>query len=166
MWMGLLHRRPRSIFHGTSISSVLLRVPLTLTRRRARNALHPLAARIIASMPARIGSGSVGQASMSKAKAGSVGQDSAASAPPSAENAVLAGISARVRIPPSPLLSVSWWPSERSYQPSRRTAAVQGAEAAAVTSLNANHTRASAPKHAKEMRQPRNWAGPQPRLPR
>jgi hypothetical protein len=68
---------------------------------------YPPAAWIIARMPARMGSGSMGQASMRVARSGSMGPvwilSAPDSAPPSAGNGVFSRISIEVRIPPPPL---------------------------------------------------------------
>jgi hypothetical protein len=61
------------------------------------------AALTIARMPVRIASGSCGHALMRGARAGSTVASAPDSAPRSEENAVFAGFSGRVRIPPSPL---------------------------------------------------------------
>jgi hypothetical protein len=78
---------------------------------------YPPAARTIARMPARIASGSVGQASMIVARAGSMDLDSGASAPdfapPCPKSTVFAEICEEVRIPSSPLCTRTYGKSPR-----------------------------------------------------
>jgi hypothetical protein len=66
---------------------------------------HDTAAFTIAAMPALIASGSMGQASMRVANAGSIVAGAPDLAPPAEESAVFTDFSRGVRIPPPPLLT-------------------------------------------------------------